>query len=63
MKKELWDGAIELKHETEKAYLINDGGDEDHWIPKAQCELGPKQRDGTYEITMPMWLAKEKGLI
>ena len=48
--------AVDLKHETEKAYLITDG-DKDHWLPKSQCEF----EDGIMQ--MPEWLAMEKGLI
>lgn len=53
----LVDIAVQVKHETEKAILVNDGT-EDIWLPKSQCEMNP---DGT--VTMPEWLAHEKGLI
>lgn len=57
MKSDLIDIACELKHETAKAYLINDGM-KDVWLPKSQVEHND---DNTF--TMPEWLAKEKGLI
>lgn len=47
----------DLKHETEKAYLISDGSRE-AWIPKSQCE---RNDDGTF--SMPEWIAMDKGLI
>lgn len=57
MKSDLIDSACELKHETAKAYLVNDGA-KDVWLPKSQVEHND---DNTF--TMPEWLAKEKGLI
>lgn len=53
----LTDIAVQIKHETPKAFLIFDGAKE-VWLPKSQCE---NNRDGT--ITLPEWLAKDKGLI
>ena len=53
----LTDIAVEVRYETARAWLVYDGAKE-HWLPKSQCELNP---DGT--VTMPEWLAKEKGLI
>lgn len=52
----LTDVAVELKHETKKAWLIYDGVVET-WIAKSQAEL----HDGI--LTLPEWLAKEKRLI
>jgi hypothetical protein len=56
----LCDVAVLLKHETMKAYLVNDGAN-DVWLPKSMVEV-----DGTGSnaiVTMPEWLAKEKGLL
>lgn len=66
----LTDIAAEIRHETPNAYLIYDGRSEIKkgdkvpseirtWIPKSQCEYN--EDEGTF--TMPLWLAKEKGLI
>ncbi len=57
-KSDLIEIAADLKHETEKAYLIDGGSGKEIWIPKSQAE---KNEDGTF--TMPEWLAKAKGLI
>jgi len=54
---ELTDIACEIRHETPNAYRIFDGKTTE-WVPKSQCE---NNGDGT--ITMPTWLAKEKGFI
>ncbi len=53
----LFDFAAELKHETEKAFLVNDGK-KDHWLPKGMTE---NNGDGTF--TLPEWLAIEKGIV
>lgn len=52
----LFDFAAELKHETDKAFLVNDG-DDDYWLPKQFTE---NNGDGTF--TIPEWLAIEKGI-
>lgn len=46
-----------LQHETERAFLIDAGGEKPVWVPKSQCEF----EDGT--LTLPEWLAKDKGMI
>jgi hypothetical protein len=61
MKSDLVDIAGQLKHETERAFLMFDGVKE-VWLPKSQVEFERGGRsEGTF--TMPEWLAKEKGLI
>jgi hypothetical protein len=61
---ELVDISAILKHETERAYLINDGG-EDVWVPKSQVEKYAATNNGpsVFIFTMPRWLAHDKGLI
>ena len=54
-----------FKHaETDKAILISDNGDEEHavWLPKSQIEIEGDQ-DDILTVTLPEWLAMEKGLI
>lgn len=54
----------EIRHETDKAYLIWDGREDkdgnpiEVWLPKAKCQ---NNDDGT--ITVEEWLALDKGLI
>lgn len=57
-KSDLVDVDATLKRETEKAFLLDAGGEEPVWVPKSQVE---NNSDGTF--TMPYWLAKDKGLI
>lgn len=54
----LTDITADLKHETEKAFLINNDRGEDVWLPKQFVE---NNSDGTF--TMPEWLAIDKGLV
>lgn len=59
----LTDIAVILKHETAKAWLVNDGT-RDVWIAKSQAELIVDDVKGASHIlTLPEWLAKEKELI
>ena len=53
----LFDFAGTLKHETDNAFLVNDG-DKDYWLPK---KLTEDNGDGTF--TLPEWLAIEKGIV
>jgi hypothetical protein len=57
-RKKLCDIVAELEHETEKAYLINDGGVK-VWVPKSVVEYD----EDTNTFTMPEYFAKDKGLI
>ena len=60
----LVDIACEIRKQTEKGIAIWDGEHEKGgrekwtWLPKAEVEVND---DGT--VTMPEWLATEKGLV
>lgn len=61
---DLVDVEVHVHHETPKAWRVSDTGDDEDgvWVPKSQCELKMKDAiKGT--ITLPEWLAKEKGFI
>jgi hypothetical protein len=63
-KSDLIDIEVEILHETADAYLIHDGGVKKVWLPKSEVEIEitrPMQRIGT--LTLPEWLALERGLI
>lgn len=64
MKSDLIDIAMQIHAKTEKAVLASDDGDEAKtvWLPLSQIEM--ERRSGAfYIITMPDWLAIDKGLI
>jgi hypothetical protein len=51
----------EIRNETDHAYLAFDGINE-VWLPKSQVKMREiKWPD--FEITVPEWLAKKKGII
>lgn len=56
--RELADISGEIHGETERAYRFYDGKTM-VWLPKSQCEWD----DQSHVMTMPEWLALEKGLI
>lgn len=63
MKSDLVDIEIKIHLETEKAWLVSDDGDRSNavWIPKSQAQIETESR--TSIMTLPEWLATEKGLI
>ena len=52
---------LEEKRETEKAILVTDG-EKEYWLPKSQVEVEPGDR-GLINVSMPRWLAEDKGLV
>jgi len=65
MKSDLVDITACRHAETSKAILISDDGDREKavWVPKLHCEIAPGKRSEIVIVTMPEWLALEKGLI
>jgi hypothetical protein len=63
-KSDLVDLTVQLHHETGKAVLVSDDGDRDHavWLPLSQVEIERKP-NGVVIVTLPEWLATDKGLV
>lgn len=56
------DGAIEA--ETEKAVLFHDGDKRKAvWLARSQIEVSETGIGGIVTVTLPAWLALDKGLI
>lgn len=53
----LYEFTAELRHQTDKAYLVS-YLDKEFWLPKAQTEY-----DGDITFIVPEWLAVEKGIV
>jgi len=47
--------------ETAKAIRVDDGTKQ-AWLPLSQIEV-ENESNGTITVTMPLWLAKEKGFV
>lgn len=60
--KQLEDISVKLLHETPRAWCVDDGTKR-VWIPKSQAELSEVSASGTFTLTAPRWLLKDKGLI
>ena len=60
MKSDLVDISVEVKAETDAAVKVFDG-DTTCWLPKSQIEI--ERLNGGVIVTMPEWLALDKGLI
>lgn len=61
----LVDLELHMHAETEKAILVSENGDEKKgvWLAKSQIEYNDNTTSGYVEVTLPHWLANERGLI
>lgn len=63
MRSNLVDLKLRLHHRTDKAVLVSDTDEKDDaiWLPLSQVEV---EEQGAYAtITMPEWLAIDKGFV
>lgn len=64
MKSDLVDLDVQVLHETEMAALVTlDVPENGVWLPKAKIELSETGIGGIMTLTLPEWLALDKGLI
>jgi hypothetical protein len=61
MSQETTEITVEILRESERAIQVTDG-DVTEWLPKSQLEY-EGEAGQTVVVTMPEWLAKDKGLI
>ena len=52
-----------VRHQTDRAVLIDTGGKATAWLPLALVDIAPNGDGRTVTVTLPEWLALEKGLI
>jgi len=52
----------EIKNESDLAYMVYDG-DSITWIPKSQVMKLKPVKNSDFIITIPEWLAIEKGIV
>lgn len=64
-KSDLIDLTLKLHHATERAVLVSESEDRDKavWLPLSQIEVTETKKSGVVEVTLPEWLAKERGFI
>jgi hypothetical protein len=65
MKSDLVDIRMRRFAETELAVLFSptDKRDDATWLPKSEIEYNRTSQRAIYDVTMPEWLAVEKGLV
>jgi hypothetical protein len=65
MKSDLVDIACCMHALTDKAILVSDDGEKEHavWLPRSQIEVENDGHENFVTVTMPTWLAQDKGLI
>lgn len=61
MRSDLIDISVIVKHRTDKAVLVDHGGDQDVWLPLSQVEISRDENGDV--VTLPEWLALDKGMI
>jgi len=62
VKSDLIDITVARRHETTGAIQVHDG-DKLVWLPKSQIEVEETGDGKTVIVTLPQWLAEEKGLV
>ena len=64
-KSDLIDVACCQHAETDKAILVSETGERDDavWLPKSQIEIENDSHKNFITVTLPEWLATDKGLI
>ena len=64
MRSNVIDITVQKLHETDRAVLVTDSIPEKGvWLSKSLIEIEASSTGGLYEVTLPEWLAQEKGLI
>jgi len=64
MKSNIIDIDVEITARTEKAVLVHTGDKmKSVWLPLSQIEIEPSGVGGVETVTLPEWLALDKGLI
>lgn len=55
---------VEIKAETQKAFLVLLDDDSEHWIPFSQIDGAEKHSAGDKDVVLSIteWIAEEKGL-
>ena len=64
MRSNVIDITVQKLHETDKAVLVTDSIPEKGvWLSKSLIEIKASATGGLHQVTLPEWLALEKGLI
>ena len=64
MRSNVVDITVQKLHEIDRAVLVTDSIPEKGvWLSKSLIEIEASATGGLYEVTLPEWLAQEKGLI
>lgn len=64
MKSDIIDIDVEVTARTDKAVLVHTGIKEQAvWLPLSQIEIEPSGFGGIETVSLPQWLAEERGLV
>lgn len=62
MRSDVIDITVTKLAETDAAVKVCDGDEVGVWLPKSQIEIEPA-KGGLFTVTLPEWLATNKGLV
>ncbi len=55
---------VQLKRESESAWLVEDSEGTEAWLPKSAVEFGPDAMEGAIlDLDVPFWLVRKTGLV
>jgi hypothetical protein len=60
---DLIDVTVILRHQTDRAVLVDHGDRAPVWLPLAEIEIAPNTDGKTHTVTLPQWLAEEKRMV
>jgi hypothetical protein len=63
MKSDLIDISVLIRAQTDMAILVEFGRHEPVWLPLSQIEIAPRDDGKSHIVTLPCWLARDKGMI
>ncbi|MCA2013480.1 hypothetical protein LCM17_18460 [Cereibacter sphaeroides] len=61
---DFFDTTVQIHSETDRAILVSEDGDEFEavWLPLAEIEVN-KRRGAIADVSIPDWLAADRGLV
>lgn len=60
---EIVDICAVIHHRTDRAVLIDHGGKDKVWLPLAHAEVEANEDGRTHTVSIPQWLAEDKGIV
>jgi hypothetical protein len=62
-KSDIIDITVSIRGSTDRAVLVDYGERETVWLPLSLIEIAPNSDGRTHTVTLPEWLAEERGMV